>query len=356
MIQALLWDWAQATRRVFDHGRLGTVGSSEVGHCLRQVGFSKWEQVPDPEHEESLGFAIRGTVMEDHYWVPAIRAGLPPGAQLLYAGEEQETLASGYLSATPDGVITGLPREALNSLGVIDIGPSGCIGVECKSIDPRANKLLKPRPEHEFQVQVALGLIRYCRPEQPDYAVISYINASNWAEVTEFAIRYDPAMYEAARARALAIMSAWDEDPAKPEGIFDPQRLPPEGKLAGGKECKYCAWSRQCVDATIASIPPTTRASLDPDVEKELKSLRDYERDLASLIGDNEAARAQAQEAIKTVLRQAGVRSHKADGWSVTWSTIKGRISIDQKALEASGVDLEPFKKEGGPSERLTVT
>jgi hypothetical protein len=41
--------------------------------------------------------------------------------------------------------------------------------------------------------------------------------------------------------------------------------------------------------------------------------------------------------------------------WSVVWSTVRGRSSLDQKALEAAGLDLDPYRKEGAPSERLTV-
>ena len=42
----------------------------------------------------------------------------PFGDELLYAGDQQQTLASEFLSATPDGLLIGLPRDALAALGV----------------------------------------------------------------------------------------------------------------------------------------------------------------------------------------------------------------------------------------------
>jgi len=54
------------------------------------------------------------------------------------------------------------------------------------------------------------------------------------------------------------------------------------------------------------------------------------------------------------------VRGHKGDNWSVQWTVTKGRQSIDQAALlEAAadaGIQIDEFKKEGKPAERLTVT
>ena len=90
----------------------------------------------------------------------------------------------------------------------------------------------------------------------------------------------------------------------------------------------------------------------------ELKGLRDIERKVASALEGLATDRRLTQEAIKELLKQYGARAHKeVDGsWSVTWSTVKGRSSLDAKALEASGVDLTPYWKEGNPSERLNVT
>jgi len=338
MIKELLHAYGSNRRRTWDYDRSGYTGASEVGQCLRKVKFGKWRgSEPDPEYIESWGYALRGSFMEDHYWVPALRASLPPGALLRYAGADQMTLALGSLSATPDGCLVGLPDPD---------GGGGGVLVECKSIDPRS-KLTGPKPEHEFQVQVGMGILRRSDyPECPDWAVISYIDASDWSRVSEFAIKYSDRVFAAAQERAQAIASA-----------ASPDDLPAEGKIAGGRECHYCAYQRQCGDGEIATMPEGG-VRLHPEAVKELKGLRDAERRLALVIEDNRATQALAHEAIKQFLRQHNARAHKeVDGsWSVQWSVVAGRRSLDTRAVEAAGINLEPYQKEGKPSERLTIT
>lgn len=346
MIRELLHAYGSNLRRQFAHDRLNTLGSSEAGRCARASAFAKLEVPPDPDFVESWGAALRGSVIEDSFWVPGLRANLPPGAQLRFAGDEQQTLVDGYLSATPDGLITGLPPGCLSDLGVADI-LADCLLVECKSIDPRAS-LKSAKPEHVFQVQVALGLMRRSTEYMPEYALISYIDASFWDRVYEFPVRFDSRVYDAAIERARAIMAA-----------SDPGDLAPEGKIAGGAECRYCAWSQQCIGVTIASVPESG-ARLGANAAAELKSLRDAERKLAASAEETEFTRAATQEAIKQFLRAAGVRGHKGDDWSVQWTVTKGRQSIDQAALleaaKHAGIKTDEFRREGKPAERLTVT
>ena len=44
---------------------------------------------------------------------------------------------------------------------VPDIGPSRCVAIECKTIDPRIN-LSEPKTEHTFQAIVQLGHVPPC--------------------------------------------------------------------------------------------------------------------------------------------------------------------------------------------------
>jgi len=346
MIRELLHAYGSNLRRQFAHDRLNTLGSSEAGRCARASAFAKLEVPPDPDFVEGWGAALRGSVIEDSFWVPGLRANLPPGATLLYAGEEQQTFVDGFLSATPDGLIVGVARDCLSDLGVPDIGQTSLL-LDCKSIDPRAN-LRQPKPEHVFQMHVGMGLVRRATDHQPEYAILSYIDASFWDHITEFPVRFDPRVYDAAIERARSIMAA-----------TNPGDLAPEGKIAGGGECRYCAWGQQCVGTTLASMPPGG-ARLGANAAAELKSLRDAERALAASAEATEYTRAATQEAIKQFLRTAGVRGHKGDNWSVQWTVTKGRQSIDQAALlEAAadaGIQIDEFKKEGKPAERLTVT
>ena len=82
----------------------------------------------------------------------------------------------------------------------------------------------------------------------------------------------------------------------------------------------------------------------------ELKLLRDAERALAGAIDDNSSMRLVAQEAIKRFLHDHQVRAHKGDGWSVTWSTVKGRVTLNKDAALEAGIDLSPFEQEGNAS------
>ena len=197
---------------------------------------------PDPGFVPTWGAALRGDLIEQHFWVPGLKASLPPGIELLYAGDKQQTLFDGYVSATPDGLLVGVEADCLAHLGVPHIinecmtSPHALL-IECKSIDPRMN-LRNPKPEHVFQVQIAMGVLRVATKYKPAYALLTYINASFLNDITEFAIRFDPVIYRAAKDRSRRIM-----------GATDPSELPPEGKMAGGAECRYCAWSEQCLGA-----------------------------------------------------------------------------------------------------------
>jgi hypothetical protein len=341
MIGDLLRQWGSSQRREFEHDRRDTIGSSEIGRCARATVFGKLGVPADDGFVESWGAALRGTLIEDNYFYPALKAAY--GDRLKIAGPEQQTLVINFLSATPDGVITGMPSDCLQHLGVEDIGGSDVL-VECKSIDPRAN-LLRPRPEHEFQVQVAMGLVRRSYlPYKPAWAVISYIDASFLDKITEFAVRFDERIYEAADKRALQIWSC-----------EDPLETAPEGKLAGGKECEYCPWFGQCRDTDIRRVPEGG-VRLPAGAVAELKGMRDLERQLAASIEDSRMSQSHMHEAMKQLLRNYDARAHRDKGWSVQWSVTKPRVSVDTAAMEAAGVDLEPFKKEGKAGERLTIT
>ena len=242
MIRDMLERYGSTYSKVWTTNRLATVGSSDIGKCIRMVGFAKSETPRDPEYTDGWGYQLRGTIIEDHFWVPALRASLPDGVSLLYAGEEQQTFALGFLSATPDGLLDGVARDCLIAHGIADIGPGRCITVECKSLDPRSQKRL-PKEENSYQVNTAIGLMRDLTDHQPEYGIITYIDASDYSKVSEHVIKFDEGRYKAAEARA------WEAISCK-----SPMDLLPEGKLWGGDDCQYCAWSRQCEARSISAI------------------------------------------------------------------------------------------------------
>jgi hypothetical protein len=135
-----------------------------------------------------------------------VQAILPENATLLYAGEEQETLRKGRLSATPDGLAIGLDRDALAELGVEDI-ITGDLLIEFKSFDPRANPT-EPKPIHAGQVQVQFGLVHELTDYRPEYAIIVYMNASFLSDIRVFVIKREPEDFRGGHASVPSRSSA----------------------------------------------------------------------------------------------------------------------------------------------------
>jgi hypothetical protein len=255
MIAEALDAYARATARTFEDRHL-TVGASEVGQCARRVYWTKMEgevygAARNPEYVDSWGAARRGATFEDYFWVPAMRRAF--GDKLLYAGDQQRTPVSEFLSATPDGLLVGLPRDALAALGVPDIGASELV-VECKTADPRT-RLEQAKPEHVYQAQVQLGLLRELTSHRPNFALISYVDASFWDNCLEFVVAFDPEVYATAKQRARNIMLARSAT-----------ELAPEGWVAGGSECKYCPFTQACGRARKT-------AEVDPEFIAEVGDL-----------------------------------------------------------------------------------
>lgn len=339
MIREALDAYVEKNKRVFGLDRLETVGASEIGLCARRVAYAKKQ--PGLGVEGGWGASVRGTIMEDAFWYPALKAKY--GDRLKRAGPEQESLALGRLSATPDGVLTGLKRDALAYLGVKDIR-SSCIMVECKTIDPRVN-LKEAKSENEFQVQVQMGLIRELTEHRPHYALITYTDASFWDELDEFAVKFDPGTYAAAKTRALTIF-----------GVSDPTELKPEGWIAGGKECEYCPYAKPCGHERRRVPTGKEPASIDPQFEAEIMDLC-REANAHRKVGDSATEKFKdMQVQIKARLRDKGIR--KVPG-VVSWSEVKGRTTIDvprlQEKLAEVGIDLGDYEKTGDPSDRFQI-
>ena len=73
------------------HDRSNTVGASEVGQCARKIFWLKSEAdakhrvARDPDFQETWGARIRGTIIEDKFWEPALRDRFDK--RLLFAGK-----------------------------------------------------------------------------------------------------------------------------------------------------------------------------------------------------------------------------------------------------------------------------
>jgi hypothetical protein len=350
MIAEALAAHAKATARVFD-GRENTVGASEVGQCARKVYFSKnsgdhvYGAAADEDYADTWGAALRGRVFEVHFWVPALRARY--GDRLLYAGDDQRTLVAGFLSATPDGLLIDQPPDALAALGIEDIGGDGSVVVECKTIDPRS-KLDEPKPEHVYQAVVQVGLLRELAPHQPEVALISYANASFLDDISEFAVRFDLAIFANAQRRAAEIVTA-----------TAPNELKPEGWITGGKECEFCPFTKAC-GVIRHAVPVQPPAELpDPQFVAEIADMAREAKGRRGVVEATTADLREIEHDIKERLRAKSLRRVDGDGVSVVWSPVKGRPSYDMKgireAAEKAGIDLAEYQLVGDPTDRLVI-
>lgn len=338
MIKEALAEYATSIRRVFDHDRDTTVGASEIGQCARRTWYVKHGAAADPG---AWGANMRGTIMENHFWEPALRKKY--GKDLHFSGSDQRTIEKGWLSATPDGLITGLPRDALSYLQVKDIGAGRCVLVECKSIDPRVD-ITEAKAENLFQVQVQLGLVRETTKHKPLYALLTYTNASFWDDVTEFAVRFDPEVFRRAKVRAAEILQA--------DGAGN---LKPEGYISGGKECEWCPFAEAC--GIVRRRVPPREVEVDPQFVAELIDLcREYNQIKASAEAGSRR-QLELKEEIKDRLRAKGTKKVPD---VVSWSEVQGRKSYDDKRLKEDlakrGIDIEEYSKVGQPSDRLVVS
>jgi hypothetical protein len=343
MISEALAIYANALRTP-DERRASTVGASEIGQCARKTFYLKHGNAErDPEHANGWGATLRGSTIERAFWLPALRARF--GDKLKFAGDEQRQFKSGFLSATPDGLLIGVPPDILASLGVPDIG-TDCLLLECKSIDPRV-KLDAPKPQHRFQALVQLGLMREVTEFQPRFAVIAYIDASFWHSITEFVVEFDPAAYASAKARAAKVITA-----------NAASELPPEGWIAGGHECERCPFAKAC-GIERHTMPLATTTTADPQLVAEIHDLALAYKAHQS---DADTAASRVREAgheIRERLRAKGLCRVADNDFSVTWVPVKGRQGFDVKALSAAaaaaGVDVSEFESISDPTDRLDI-
>jgi hypothetical protein len=344
-----------ANQKTWKHDRMKSVGASEVFDCIRKIWFVKLgalngfaQDEEDPDDPDSWGARERGNIIEEYYVVPAVRDNLPGAAKLRMAGKQQETLMFGENTATPDGLIVGLPRNALKKYGIADIG-SDCIMLEIKSIDPRV-ALHKEKDIHHGQTQTQMGIIRETTKYRPNFAVILYIDASFIDNLNVFVVPYDEVMWKIAQDRATTVFET-----------TDPTQLAPEGKI--DHECTYCKWQGACAKVTIGGMPPDLHKKATQDMIEALEPLvlahRELEDAAKAAEHDLEVSKAEIKQALADMntrkLRKLGEK--KKTVWSATWYAVAGKKTFSQKRLvEATGIDLEPYKVPGNDYEVLRIS
>lgn len=288
-----------------DRDRSATIGASELGKCARLVAFSRLHGVDS----EPSGYAERGHWVE-RWWVARLRESAI-GHKVRYAGSQQRTISYGPLSATPDAIIGGDEAAA-----------------DCKSKDPRIASL--PKHEHVMQVRLT-ARIAGCK-----LAVLNYVDASDYSDIQEFTFPpYDDAELAAAVERAHRLLRD------------DPQTMPREGWIAGGKECGECRFRKECLGERVEAVK-----ELPPSAADRLAVLVEQAR--ASKVEADAAERSarQAQDEILQLLRSNGTRRAKGLAY-----IRRGRSGgkLDTEAMEADGIDLSLYRTEGSEYESVII-
>ena len=364
--------WAQANKIAFDDDRTVTIGGSEIGGCARQIGYKKSNTKQDEGYVDGGGFATRGDVMENAALVPLVTTAIETaGGKLLWAGQaEQMRLVNlkKKVSATPDGLAIDMPYDCLAKYGVPDITNSmangerpapnatGQVYIEMKSIDPRVSAAKLPKDGHVDQVNLGMGLVRDSEFEhgeiyEPNYAVIIYMNASDYSAITVCVVAFDPEGYKGQLLRAKNIMDAVKQGPVAIEA------LRPEGKITSDGSCQYCAFSKRCLG--YAAMVPRAVQIPDKKVVKQIRKLAGMLQTAQDKAGRFDKAAANIEANLKEVLVSAKTNFLEADGVKLIWSTRDGQERFDtdgaKKKLVELGVDLKDFVKKTKPSESLKV-
>lgn len=339
-------------QKTWAHDRSQSLGASETFDCIRKGFFSKRGKElgfePDEDFVEDWGALERGNIIENNFVVPAVKH-TAEGVDVLFTGDDQTTLVSGRSSATPDGLITGLPRgcklrvKAGSQDIVIDDIISDCVALEIKSIDPRAT-LLEERAKHHGQTQMQLGLFHSQTEWKPYYSIILYIDASFLSKLTPFVVKFDEKVFATGKARGESI---WLSN--------EPTDYVPEGAWSGA--CEHCKWQQACGRADVNNIPahdngenhpPETIASMDAILSEYFKKKEEA--------GKNAVELGLLQEQVKAALVDAKTRKMACSVWNVSWYGSPGQRRVSLKALEEDGIDLEKYKRDGNPFDTLRIT
>lgn len=324
------------------HDRSKTLSASAAHGCERMVAFEKHGFDPDPEHKEGLGYFERGNVIESWIVGKLTPALAKQKMNLLFAGDDQQTLVFNQLSATPDGLITNVPRDIFKKIGIPSI-ESTDLAAEFKSLDPRSD-LNKPKQTHITQIQLQMSLFDRCTEYAPRYGILVYINASDFMDIKTHVVAYSPRIAGAMMERAERIFTT-----------TDPMQLMAEGKLDGS--CRYCKYTKRCGEAIIATFPTTENPELEDDVVDQIESLATLSTTTNADINRLKSIKHETDEQLKILMREYDVKKYSLPDYTVSYTLVRGRRTLDTKALkeEVPDLDLDNFYTQAPDSDRLSI-
>ena len=300
--------------------RLQYLNSSEADNCIRWLWYDRNGYEGE---EQEWGYAWRGHMAEE-YVVRCLQArndvatAFMGDRQISYQDDDRR------LSATPDGELS------------IEEGP--WVGLEVKSIDPRTNTTNLPKDEHITQFKIAMALRNQSNPKLAPLMEgrLIYIDASNYNAIIEFTVQ----------AGDDKLLDQYAKKAAKIYRTKTADSLDREGKRDGG--CTYCPHKEVCgveLDASQGRQRVRRGSGID-QAAREYMAIKEAQEAAAQRLDG-------LKEDIKTGLQGRG--KVIVGDIEVTLQTVKGRETLDKKAVAAAGIDLSPFTKVGAPSERLTL-
>lgn len=345
--------WDDDNQKTWEFDRNDSVGASSAFSCLRQIYYDKHDTPKDSTYEYKWGAFVRGNLMEDMFVVPAMYNAIDSGmfgdnVALIGAGESQKTFVDGNLSATPDGLLINLDKDALKDYGIPDI-ESDCVVFEIKSIDPRVS-LVEEKEIHHGQTQVQMGIIQRTTEFKPKYAVILYVDCSFFDDMQVYIVEYSDKMYKAAKQRADLVFKKDAE----------PEDFRAEGRIDGS--CDFCDYREACAETIKNSIPDEIDGMpemLDEDKQR-VDELVMASSELSAKAKDYEKQFKAAKADLSEFLKEHGRKLLRDPKYSVTITWNKGRKSLDKESLiedlEGAGFDINDYYTTGNGFETVRVT
>jgi len=303
------------------------LNASEAGRCIRAAWFSK----RTADNYESNGYARRGHYVERYV------------ADVLSHSNEWRLITH----ESPDGNILSNRDEELHLSSTLDMVLHGgpplngtrphLHPIEVKSFDPRSNTSRFPKQAHLDQLHLGMALLYGRGGFTVDTGHLLYVNASDFDDIHAFKIDLDLKILDRMASRAKRVLGMKKVDALDREGVKT-------------KECRTCPFKEQC-GVDVPDDATTKRANRGSGLHD---ALVDYNA-AKTAAEQADTAKTDASERIKAELRKRGTSEVTIDGYLIKIEEMKGRSTLDRKALTAAGIDPTKFEKTGKPFERLTV-
>lgn len=258
------------------------VGSSDIGQCPRKAFLSKTMPV-EASFQQELVF-LRGHMAETVIQLGLQGGEVPFDNQVEVAGEGDYAFIKTHIDFVAD-----MDNES--------------IVIECKSTNAIPQE---PYLSWILQVQLQMGLLR--KQKKVERGIIAVINL-NSGVLEAFDIPYSEEMFKMALDRAKNL---WEALETKQE---------PQGET--GSLCSFCSYKANC--------PLLHKGADSLPLELEQDALRYAELQKASKEAQKEADGLKSK--LMDFMSATGTKKVQVQDLSLSYSLMKGRVSVDSKAL-----------------------